>query len=100
MHSEPGAAGLAALSICESMLLSLTENGIIDAAEAKAILEDAAAAHRNAVPLADGDAADHREAAAIIEQLLAGGNSVRHRRGGNGGRAAATLRRPDGGDGP
>ena len=37
-----GAPGLAALSICESMLLSMTDTGVIDDDEAKAILEDAA----------------------------------------------------------
>ena len=42
------------------MLLSLTENKIIDKAEARAILHDAAAAHRNSIPLvADGGAAAH-----------------------------------------
>ena len=47
MSNVSGAAGHAALAICESILLSLTENKIIDGAEAKAILADAAAAHRN-----------------------------------------------------
>ena len=78
MDGGSGAAGLAALSVCESMLLSLAENGIIDAAEARAILADAAAAHRNAAPLADGAAGDHERAAALIERILEGGNSVRH----------------------
>ena len=77
MDGGSGAAGLAALSVCESMLLSLTENGIIDGAEARAILADAAAAHRGAAPLADGGAGDHEEAAALIERVLQGGNSVR-----------------------
>jgi hypothetical protein len=76
MSSVSGAAGHAALAICESMLLSLTENKIIDEAEAKAILEDAAAAHRNSVPLADGTA--HEQAASLIDEILKGGNSVRH----------------------
>jgi hypothetical protein len=77
MSSVSGAAGHAALAICESMLLSLTENNIIDEAEARSILEDAAAAHRNAMPLlADGMA--HDEAASLIEAILKGGNSVRH----------------------
>ena len=76
MNSVSDAAGHAALAICESMLLSLTENEIIDEAEAKAILEDAAAAHRNAIPLAD--AAAHDEAATLIEAIIEGGNSVRH----------------------
>jgi hypothetical protein len=77
MSDISGAAGHAALAICESMLLSLTENKVIDAAEARAILEDAAAAHRNAIPmLADGAA--HDQAATLIEAILKGGNSVRH----------------------
>jgi predicted metal-dependent phosphotriesterase family hydrolase len=77
MSSVSGSAGHAALAICESMLLSLTENKIIDKAEAKSILADAAAAHRNAIPLmTDGTA--HDEAAALIEAILKGGNSVRH----------------------
>jgi hypothetical protein len=62
MSSVSGAAGHAALAICESMLLSLTENKIIDEAEAKAILEDAAAAHRNSIPLL-ADGAAHEQAA-------------------------------------
>jgi hypothetical protein len=58
------------------MLVSLTENKIIDGAEAKAILADAAAAHRHSIPLVtDGTA--HDEAAALIEAMLKGGNSVR-----------------------
>ena len=83
MSSVSGAAGQAALAICESMLLSLTENKIIPEAEARAILQDALAAHRNAVPLlADGaaheaDGAAHEEAATLIQAILDGGNSVR-----------------------
>jgi hypothetical protein len=76
MSSVSGAAGHAALAICESMLLSLTDNKIIDEAEAKAILADAAAAHRNAIPV-QGDGAAHDEAASLIEAILEGGNSVR-----------------------
>jgi hypothetical protein len=79
MSSISGAAGHAALAICESMLLSLTENKVIDETEAKEILADAAAAHRNSVPLAaDGGIAVHEEAALLIETMLKGGNSVRH----------------------
>jgi hypothetical protein len=79
MSSVSGAAGHAALAICESMLVSLTENKIIDGAEAKAILADAAAAHRRSIPLVvDGGAAAHEEAASLIEAILKGGNSVRH----------------------
>jgi hypothetical protein len=79
MSSVSGAAGYAALAICESMLLSLTENKIIDETEVRAILKDAAAAHRNSIPLVtDGGIAAHEEAASLIETILKGGNSVRH----------------------
>ena len=79
MSSVSGAAGHAALAICESMLVSLIENKIIDGAEAKAILADAAAAHRHSIPLVvDGGAAAHEEAASLIDAILNGGNSVRH----------------------
>ncbi|MGC1954580.1 MAG: hypothetical protein WA970_18810 [Gammaproteobacteria bacterium] len=79
MSSVSSAAGHAALAICESMLLSLTENKVIDETEVKAILKDAAAAHRNAIPLvADGGGAAHEDAASLIETILKGGNSVRH----------------------
>jgi hypothetical protein len=79
MSSVSGAAGHAALAICESILLSLTENKIIDATEARAILEDAAAAHRNSMSLlTDGGTAAHEKAASLIEAILKGGNSVRH----------------------
>ena len=85
MSDRPEAAGFAALSICEAILLSLAENAVIDEAEAKAILTDAATAHREAVPLADGAAGMHAEAAALIEAIRDGGNSVRRA-----GRAGAT----------
>jgi hypothetical protein len=79
MSSVSGAAGHAALAICESMLLSLSENKIINKTEVRAILEDAAAAHRNSIPLVmDGGIAAHEEAASLIETILKGGNSVRH----------------------
>jgi hypothetical protein len=79
MSSVSGAAGHAALAICESMLLSLTENKVIDDSEARSILEDAAAAHRNSIPLAtDVGSAAQEEAATLIETMLKGGNSVRH----------------------
>jgi hypothetical protein len=78
MGGGSGAAGLAALSVCESILLSLTENGIIDEGEARAILEDAAVTSRGAAPLADVADGGHGEAAALIERILEGGNSVRH----------------------
>ena len=72
MSSVSGAAGHAALAICESMLLSLTERKVIDEAEARAILADAATAHRNTISLAT-DGAAHEEAATLIDADPQGG---------------------------
>ena len=76
MHDKPAASGLAALAICEALLLSLTESKVLAPGVARAILEVAAAANRNAMLLAP-DGGHHQAAAAVIELILAGGNSVR-----------------------
>jgi len=76
MANQAGAAGHAALAICESLLLSLTENKLLAVDEARAILEEAAAANRNAAPRS-ADGAQHAAAAGVIELILAGRNSVR-----------------------
>ena len=60
----------------KSLLLSLTENKTLAAGEARSILQDAAATHRNAISLSE-EGARHEAAAAVIELILAGGNSVR-----------------------
>jgi hypothetical protein len=78
MTTVSNAAGHAALAICESMLLALSDRKVIDEAEVLGILSDAATAHRNAIPLARGDGAHHEAAASLIEAIVAGGNSVRH----------------------
>lgn len=71
------ASGIAALSICESLLLALSDLNIMDRNETIGVLKDAAAAHRN-----DGGhgeaAAMHREVATIIERIISGGNSAQH----------------------
>jgi hypothetical protein len=76
MDDKAGAAGLAALAICESLLLALTESKVLAVGEARSILEDAAVANRNAIPLTPDDER-HEAAATVIELILAGGNSVR-----------------------
>jgi hypothetical protein len=78
MTTVSNAAGHAALAICESLLLALSDRQVIDEAEVLGILADASTAHRNAVPLARGDGAHHEAAADLIEAIVAGGNSVRH----------------------
>ncbi len=77
MSRNTNAAGLAALSICESLLLSLTDLKVIEGAEAVAILEDAVAAHRGASTEAQ-EPQQHLDAADVIMRIIKGKNSVRH----------------------
>lgn len=75
MPTKIDAAGLAALSVCESLLLALHDRNILPEREIVGILQDAAAAHLNAPP-GDGDEALHKAAAAMINKILDGRNSV------------------------
>ena len=78
MNTTSNAAGLAALSICESLLLSLTDLDIIKGTEAVSILKDAAAAHhRGAIALSQHPEV-HQAAAEVIDRIIKGKNSVRH----------------------
>ena len=45
MTAQEAAAGTAAFSICESLMITLVEKGVLTAKEARETLEDAAAAH-------------------------------------------------------
>lgn len=69
------ASGIAALSICESLLIALSDLAIMGADETLGVLKDAAATHRNAGGSGD-EAAMHREVATIIARIIASGNSV------------------------
>jgi hypothetical protein len=70
-------AGTAALAICESLLLALNDHKILPETEIVGILTDAAAGHENAPP-SDRDEL-HAAVVALINSILASGNSVRRR---------------------
>lgn len=70
-------AGTAALAICESLLLALNDHKILPEKEIVGVLKDAAAAHEY-VPAGEQDALN-TAVAALINGILAGGNSVRRR---------------------
>ncbi|MGY6633180.1 MAG: hypothetical protein ACXIU8_05490 [Alkalilacustris sp.] len=70
-------AGTAALAICESLLLALNDRNILPEREIVGVLRDAAAAHELAPP-GEKDALN-AAVAALINNILAGGNSVRRR---------------------
>ncbi len=69
-------SGIAALSICEALLLALNDAHILPEHEIMGILEDAAAAHENE----GGSYAEiesHKAVAALIKRIISSGNSVR-----------------------
>lgn len=70
------AIGLAALSICESLLLAMTDLKLLNETDAIGIVQDAASAHREA-GTTEHQAALHREAATILDQIISSGNSIR-----------------------
>jgi hypothetical protein len=76
MTDPADVAGTAALAICESLLLALNDANVLPEAEIIGILTDAASSHRHA-PAVDGQAALHVAVTALIDALIAGGNSVR-----------------------
>jgi hypothetical protein len=76
MADAPEAAGLAALSICESLLLALNDRNILPEHEIVGVLRDAAEAHAN-VPKGTDPSIPHAQVAALITAIIDGGNSVR-----------------------
>ena len=67
--------GHAALSICESMLIAMHDLKIMSQSDARNVLKDAATAHTEA----SGQALYsemHKEVAALINNILANGNSL------------------------
>jgi hypothetical protein len=78
MTDIPDLAGIAALTICESLLLALNDRKVLPEHEIVGILRDAAAAHDNP-PAGEMSAATHKGVAGLINQIIDGGNSVRRR---------------------
>ena len=74
-HLDTDSDGHAALSICESMLIALSDLKILKLGDARDILTDAAAAHRGAGGTAD-QLARHETVAAIIDRVRTSTNSV------------------------
>ncbi len=75
-EQEMATAGVAALSICESLLIALNDLLIIDNQQTRGVLEDAATSHRNADP-GSLNPEEHKAVAVLIERIMNGQNSVR-----------------------
>lgn len=76
MQSAPDVNGLAALAICESLMLALNDRNILPEREIVGVLKDAASAHQNA-PDNGISRETHQAVAALINLIIDGGNSVR-----------------------
>ncbi len=68
--------GMAALSICEALLLALNDARILPKSEIMGVLNDAATTHENAGG-SDIEIESHKAVAALINRINVSGNSVR-----------------------
>ncbi len=69
-------SGTAALTICEALLLALNDANVLPENEIMGVLSDAARTHERASG-SEVEQKEHRAVAAIINRIIAGGNSVR-----------------------
>lgn len=76
MPDQKDYSGMAALSICEALLLAMNDHKLLPEREIVGVLRDAAATHENAVGL-DSQMETHQAVAELINRIIAGGNSVR-----------------------
>ena len=76
MSDHSTSAGVAALSICEALLLALNDAKVLPENEIIGVLKDAAATHENAGG-SEIEIAEHNAVARLINKIIAGGNSVR-----------------------
>lgn len=74
--SDAEVTAIAALTICESLLLALNDHGVLPEHQIVGVLRDAAAAHSND-PGDDGQGELHAAVADLINRIVDGGNSVR-----------------------
>ncbi|WP_299893123.1 hypothetical protein [uncultured Ruegeria sp.] len=76
MRSEQDFSGMAALAICEALLLAMNDNKVLPEHEIMGILRDAAKTHENAAGT-DNEIEAHLAVAVLINRIIASGNSVR-----------------------
>lgn len=69
-------SGLAALTICEALMLALNDRKVLPESDIIGVLDDAASTHENGTG-SDEEMEAHRAAAKIIRMIVAGKNSVR-----------------------
>ena len=73
MSDPQDPSGMAALSICEALLLALQESNLLPEREIVGILRDAAASHENAQG-PENERKLHTATARLINEIIVGGN--------------------------
>ncbi|WP_208985980.1 hypothetical protein [Labrenzia sp. OB1] len=76
MPDQKDLSGMAALSICEALLLALGDQNLLPEHEIEGVLRDAAATHENAVG-PDEVRQTHLAVAELINRIIDNGSSVR-----------------------
>ena len=76
MSDQQNPAGMAALSICEALLLAMNDRNLLPEPEIVGVLRDAAATHENAIG-SEVDQETHAAAANLINEIIVGGNLSR-----------------------
>ena len=77
MPDKKDYAGMAALSICEALLLALNDHKLLPEHEIVGVLHDAATTHKNTGGSPD-EIETHQAVASLIDHIIDSGNSVRH----------------------
>ncbi|MBB3712010.1 hypothetical protein FHS00_001586 [Limimaricola variabilis] len=77
MTDQNAYSGMAALSICEALLLALSDRQLLPKHEILGVLQDAATTHENATGPGI-DVQTHRAVAALIREIMINGSSARH----------------------
>jgi hypothetical protein len=72
-----GADGMAALGICESLLLALTDLKVISETDVRDLLTDVATTHNEAAAASELPE-KHQAVVEIVQRILTGKNGVRH----------------------
>jgi len=76
MADQQDPAGMAALSICEALLLAMNDHNLLPEPEIVGVLRDAAATHENANGSESAQEAN-TAAANLINEIIVGGNLSR-----------------------
>jgi hypothetical protein len=76
MSDQRDPSGMAALSICEALLLALQDRNLLPEREIVGILRDAAATHENAQG-PETEQKMHMATAKLINEIIVGGNLSR-----------------------